>query len=57
MIELSVMLYPEENGTFQHVSGMKFDLNESVDSTVKLEESTSIARMLAQGKRRNSRKC
>lgn len=37
MLELSVMIYPEENGSFQHISGLTFDLDASIDSHVVLD--------------------
>ena len=38
LLELGVMFYPEENGSFQHVSGLTFTLDDTVASTVKLDE-------------------
>ena len=38
MLELGVMNTPEEDGTFQHVSGITFDLNTNIPSSVKLDE-------------------
>ena len=38
MLELAMMNYPEENGTFSHVSGMRFSVNKSIKSSVKLDE-------------------
>lgn len=38
MLELGVMSCPEENGSFQHVSGLTFDLDTSIPSSVKLDE-------------------
>ncbi|MBE6844673.1 MAG: bifunctional metallophosphatase/5'-nucleotidase [Ruminococcus sp.] len=52
LLELSVMLYPEENGGFQHVSGVTFDLNKSVASTVKLDENANFVSV--EGERRVS---
>jgi len=38
MLELGVMHYPDEDGSFQHVSGITFDLNKSVPTSVKLDD-------------------
>ena len=38
LLELGVMLYPEENGSFQHVSGITFTLDDSIPSSVVLDE-------------------
>lgn len=38
MLELGAVLFPGENGSFQHVSGMKFDLDKSVESSVIFDE-------------------
>ncbi len=38
LLELGVMLYPEENGSFQHVSGITFTLDGSIPSSVVLDE-------------------
>lgn len=37
MLELGVLNYPEEDGTFQHVSGIAFNLDDTIDSSVKLD--------------------
>ncbi len=37
-LELAVMSYPEENGTFQHVSGITFRIDDTVESSVTLDE-------------------
>ena len=37
-LELSVMYYPAENGSFQHISGLTFELDSSVISSVELDE-------------------
>lgn len=37
-LELAVMMYPEENGSFQHVSGVTFSIDDTVDSSVTLDE-------------------
>ena len=37
MLELGVLNYPEEDGTFQHVSGITFNLDDTIDSSVKLD--------------------
>ena len=36
LIEYGLMFYPEENGTFQHVSGIKFDFDPTVEHSVRL---------------------
>lgn len=38
MLELGVLNYPNEDGTFQHVSGITFDLDATIPSSVKLDE-------------------
>ncbi len=38
LLELGVMLYPEENGSFQHVSGVTFTLDDRIPSSVVLDE-------------------
>lgn len=55
LLELSVVIYPEENGTFQHVSGLKFDLNGFVESTVKLDENANF--ISVEGERRAENIC
>lgn len=37
-LEMAVMNYPEEDGTFPHVSGITFSVNKSIASSVKLDE-------------------
>ena len=37
-LELCVMLYPNENGSFPHVSGITFEVDSSIVSSVKLDE-------------------
>ncbi len=37
-LELSVSSYPNENGSFQHVSGIKFSFDSSIPSSVKFDE-------------------
>ncbi len=38
MLELGLMIYPEENGSFQHVSGITFDFDPQIEASVKLNE-------------------
>ena len=38
MLEMAMMIYPEENGSFPHVSGMRFSVNKSIPSSVKIDE-------------------
>ena len=38
MLELGVMNYPEEDGSFQHISGITFKVNDTIKSSVKLDE-------------------
>ena len=52
MLELGVMSAPEENGSFQHVSGITFNLDTSFDSTVKLDQNEAFVSV--DGKRRVS---
>ena len=37
-LEMAVMNYPEEDGTFPHVSGITFSVNKSILSSVKVDE-------------------
>ena len=37
-LELSIMYYPKEYGSFQHISGMKFTFDSTIPSSVKLDE-------------------
>lgn len=52
MLELGVTNYPLEDGSFQHVSGLTFDLDPTVNSTVKLDE--NMAFVSVEGARRVS---
>ena len=38
MLELAMMNYPEEDGSFSHIAGMRFSVNKSLPSSVKLDE-------------------
>ena len=38
LLELASMVYPEESGYFLHVSGMEYTIDESVPSSVELDE-------------------
>ena len=38
MLELAVMIYPNEDGSFPHTAGMTFSVNASIPSSVKLDE-------------------
>ena len=38
MLEMSMMNYPEEDGSFPHVSGMTFSVNTAIDSSVQIDE-------------------
>ena len=38
MLEMSVMLYPEEDGSFPSVSGVTFSVNTAIPTSVKLDE-------------------
>ena len=37
-LEMTVMNYPEEDGSFPHMSGITFSVNKSIPSSVKLDE-------------------
>lgn len=52
MLELGVLNYPDEDGSFQHVSGLIFDLDASVPSLVRLDE--NMAFVSVEGERRVS---
>ncbi len=51
-LELSVSMYPEENGSFQHVSGLTYTLNAYIPSSVKFDE--NMAFVSVEGERRVS---
>lgn len=38
MLEMGVMNYPNEDGSFPHMSGVTFSVNTAVDSSVKIDE-------------------
>lgn len=38
MLEMSTRLYPQEDGSFPHVSGLKFKLNTAIKSSVTVDE-------------------
>lgn len=38
MLEMGVMNYPKEDGSFPHMSGVKFSINKSVPTSVKVDE-------------------
>ena len=38
MLEMAVMYYPEEDGSFPHVSGVTFSVNTAIDTAVKVDE-------------------
>ena len=38
MLEMAMMIWPEENGSFPHLSGITFSLNTSISSSVVLNE-------------------
>jgi 2',3'-cyclic-nucleotide 2'-phosphodiesterase (5'-nucleotidase family) len=38
MLEMAVMNYPEEDGSFPHMSGLTFSVNTAIDSSVKVDE-------------------
>ncbi len=38
MLEYGLIAYPEENGSFQHVSGITFDFDPQIEHSVKLDE-------------------
>jgi len=52
MLELSARAYPEEDGTFQHVSGITFEFDGSIPSPVVLDENMVFVRV--DGERRVS---
>ncbi len=51
-LELSVSAYPDENGSFQHVSGLTYTLNSYIPSSVKFDE--NMAFVSVEGARRVS---
>ncbi len=38
MLEYGLIAYPEENGSFQHVSGITFDFDPQIEHSIKLDE-------------------
>ena len=38
MMEMAMMIWPEENGSFPHLSGIQFSVNTAIDSSVVLDE-------------------
>ena len=38
MLEMGMMMYPEEHGAFPHMSGVTFSVNKSVPTSVKVDE-------------------
>ncbi len=38
MLEYGLIVYPEENGSFQHVSGITFDFDPQIEHSIKLDE-------------------
>lgn len=52
MLELGLVNYPQEDGSFQHVSGITFDVDTTTPSTVKLDE--NMAFVCVEGARRVS---
>lgn len=38
MLEMAVMNYPEEDGSFPHMSGVTFSVNTAIDSSVQVDE-------------------
>ena len=50
MLELGVMNYPDEDGSFQHISGMTFELDGGIPSPVVLDENKNFVRV--EGERR-----
>lgn len=38
MLEIAMMNYPEEDGSFSHVAGIRFSVNKSIPSSIKLDE-------------------
>jgi len=52
MLELGVMNCPGESGSFQHVSGIQFDVDITIPSTVKLDENEAFVEV--EGERRVS---
>ncbi len=49
-LELTAMLYPDENGSFQHVSGLRYAIDEKVPTSVVLDENGVFVRV--EGERR-----
>ncbi len=55
LLELGVMSYPEENGSFQHVSGITFTLDDTVPSSVVLDENGVFVRVAGERRVRDAR--
>lgn len=52
-LEFSVMDYPNERGGFQHVSGLKFEFDPDIPSSVILDENTAFAGVTGERRVRN----
>ncbi len=50
MLELAMINYPKEDGSFSHVAGMRFSVNKSIPSSVKLDENGFFVKV--EGERR-----
>lgn len=45
MLEMGMMSYPEEDGSFPHMSGVTFSFNKSIPSSVKVDENGFFVRV------------
>jgi 2',3'-cyclic-nucleotide 2'-phosphodiesterase (5'-nucleotidase family) len=48
MMEMAMMTWPEENGSFPHLSGITFSVNTSIPSSVQLNEQEEFLRVSGQ---------
>ena len=48
MMEMAMMIWPEENGSFPHLSGIKFSVNKSIESSVILDEAEEFVAVSGQ---------
>ncbi len=53
LLEMGVMNYPEEAGVFQQVSGIRFDIDPSIESTVVLDANTNFLEVAGARRVRN----
>ena len=48
MMEMAMMIWPEENGSFPHLSGIKFSVNKSIESSVIFDDAEEFVAVSGQ---------